>query len=122
MPNLAEISPEAFASTVLADTVPAVVDFWAPWCRPCIAVAPSLAKLADEFGERAHVYKVNVDAAPEIATQFGISSIPAFVVFRDGKEVGRHVGTLGALSKIREMVEQALSASPDPEVNGVSVG
>lgn len=107
MSNLVEISPEAFASTVLASPVTAVVDFWAPWCRPCLAVAPSLQKLADEFGERAHVYKVNVDAAPEISEQFGITSIPAFVVFRNGKEVGRHVGTMGAIARIRELVAQA---------------
>jgi thioredoxin 1 len=80
-----------FADLVLNSDVPVLVDFYADWCGPCRMVAPVLEELARETTE-ARIVKVDVDENPELASRFGISSIPNFKVFRDGQVVGEQVG------------------------------
>ncbi|RME67332.1 MAG: thioredoxin [Verrucomicrobia bacterium] len=82
-----------FASEVLdAGTKKVVVDFWAPRCGPCRAIAPVLETIAENSSVGAKVVKVNVDEAPEIAAQYQIRGIPTLVFFCNGREIGRHVG------------------------------
>lgn len=69
-----------------------VVDFWAPWCGPCRAVGPTIDELADELGDSVKIGKLNVDENPQSAGGWGISSIPAVMLFRDGKVVDTLVG------------------------------
>jgi thioredoxin 1 len=73
---------------VLQSGEPVLVDFWASWCGPCRAMNPAIENLAREF----KVCKVNVDTNQQLATHYGISSIPALLIFKDGRIVARHVG------------------------------
>jgi thioredoxin 1 len=77
---------------VLQSEVPVLVDFWATWCGPCKAIAPSVEQLATEYEGKAKVYKVDVDTEGELAMKYGIMSIPALLVFKGGKVVDQMVG------------------------------
>ena len=89
-----EVNGEEFGKEVLQSQVPVLVDFWAPWCAPCLMVAPSIEAISQKYQGRLKVVKVNVDNARQVATQFGIMSIPTLMVFKDGKQVEQLVGAL----------------------------
>lgn len=74
--------------------VPVVVDFWAEWCGPCRVLGPVLEQLAEEYGDQVQLVKVDTDANPQVATQYGIRSIPAVKAFRNGEMVDEFVGAL----------------------------
>jgi thioredoxin 1 len=87
------VTDAEFEQTVLQSDKPVVVDFWAPWCGPCRAIAPILDKLAGEYEGRLTIAKVNTDEQIRWASQFGIQGIPTLIVFKDGQEVERLVGS-----------------------------
>lgn len=82
-----------FEQNVLKADAPVVVDFWAPWCGPCRVIAPILDKLAGEYDGRLTIAKVNTDEQVRWASQFGIQGIPTLIVFKNGEEVDRLVGS-----------------------------
>jgi len=81
-----------FEQEVLKSDRPVLVDFWAAWCGPCMMLSPVVAEIADECAAALKVGKVNVDEAPELAAQYGITSIPALLLFKGSKLVGTSVG------------------------------
>lgn len=88
-----EVNSDNFATLVLGNERPVLVDFWAPWCGPCLQMSPVISEIAEEFSDRAVVCKLNVDQASDVAGLYKISAIPAFLVFKEGKVVERLIGT-----------------------------
>jgi len=86
------VTDDTFEEVVLNAEVPAMVDFWAPWCGPCRMVAPIVDDLAKEYDGRAVIAKVNTDENVETASGLGIMGIPTLILFKGGLEVGRVVG------------------------------
>jgi thioredoxin 1 len=103
------VTDDAFEATVLESDKPVLVDFWAPWCGPCLMVAPILDKLAEEYDERLVVAKVNTDDNPSWAMQYGVQGIPTMLLISDGKVVHRQVGALPE-PYLRDMVEEFVGA------------
>ncbi len=87
-----EVTEATFETDVLGSSKPIMVDFWAEWCGPCRAVSPILDKIAEENAEKLDIVKLNVDDYPAIAEKYGITSIPAMYVFKDGEVVKRVIG------------------------------
>lgn len=85
------INETNFSDEVIRSDRPVLLDFWAPWCGPCRMVSPVVDQIAEERPDIA-VGKVNVDEQPELAAQFGVMSIPALLVFKDGQAVNKAVG------------------------------
>jgi thioredoxin 1 len=92
--KIVQATDQSFGQEVLGSGVPVLVDFWAPWCGPCRMVAPVLEELANDFDGKVRIAKVNVDDNQELAMQFGVQSIPTFIIFKDGKIADRMMGAM----------------------------
>ncbi|HAA78335.1 TPA: thioredoxin [Candidatus Latescibacteria bacterium] len=89
-----ELTKDNFQSEVIEGDVPVLVDFWATWCGPCLAVAPMIDELATEYEGKLKVGKVDVDAEQQLAEDFGVRSIPTLLIFKDGKMAEQIVGAV----------------------------
>lgn len=87
-----EITDASFAQDVLASDIPVVVDFWAPWCGPCVSMAPIVDALAAQYQGRVNIVKVNIDET-DIAAKYGVRGIPTFKAFSEGNVVDTLVGS-----------------------------
>lgn len=102
-------SDEKFEQEVLKSDKPTLVDFWAPWCGPCLMMAPAFESLAQEYQGRISFAKIDTDENPETPSQYGIMGIPTLIIFKGGKEVDRLVG-LQRRGDLQRHIEGVLEA------------
>ena len=89
-----KVTDEKFEEQVLKNDKPVLVDFWAEWCGPCKAIAPSLEELSEEMSNKLKVVKINVDENPSTSQAYSIRSIPALMIFKDGEKISEKMGAL----------------------------
>jgi thioredoxin 1 len=92
--HIVNLSTDTFKTTIASASTPVLVDFWAPWCGPCKAIAPILEELAVEFAGKLRIAKVNIDDNEAIAAEHGIRAIPTMLLFKNGKLAEQIVGML----------------------------
>ncbi|MCP4670349.1 MAG: thioredoxin [Desulfobacula sp.] len=105
--NIIEIEDDSFEQTVLQSEKPVMVDFWAPWCGPCKAIAPTVEALEKEFGEKMTFTKVNVDENPVSPSKYGVQAIPTLIFFKDG-EIAEQITGMVAKEKLEETIKSVL--------------
>jgi thioredoxin 1 len=94
MSSAAAVTDASFENDVLKSSVPVLVDFWAPWCGPCRMVSSTVDEIAQDFAGKLKVYKLNTDENPQVASQYGIRSIPTLMLFKNGLKVDTVVGAV----------------------------
>ncbi|MFO7875249.1 MAG: thioredoxin [Desulfovermiculus sp.] len=103
MPNA--VTDSTFEPEVIKDNQPVLVDFWAPWCGPCRAIAPVLEELAKEYEGKIKILKMNVDENPSTPSKYGIRAIPTLILFKNGDVVGQVTGAVSK-SNLKDMINQ----------------
>ncbi len=99
------LTDQNFKEEILNSVVPALVDFWAPWCAPCKMVSPAVEEIANQYNGKIKVGKLNVDDAPVIASQYSIMSIPTLMIFKGGEVVDKIIGAVP-----KEHIEEKVKA------------
>ncbi|MEQ9309989.1 MAG: thioredoxin [Balneolaceae bacterium] len=94
MANTVEFTDSNFEEEVLKSEHPVLVDFWAEWCGPCRMIGPVVEEMAGEYAGKAKIGKVNVDVNPEVSVKYGIRSIPALLIFKNGEVVDQIIGAV----------------------------
>ena len=121
-PYIHNVNAQNFQSVVLENSlkVPVLVDFWADWCQPCKTLMPLLAKLAEEYGGKFILAKVNSEEEQELAGHFGIKSLPTMKLFVDGQIVGEKMGALPE-SEIRAFIDQYITSESDSLMQSANI-
>jgi thioredoxin 1 len=107
MSKAQSVTEETFEQEVLSSDVPVLVDFWAEWCQPCHMVEPHLERIAEERDGQLKLVKVNIDEEQGLARRYGIASIPAMVLFRDGEPAAAAIG-----AQPKSALERSLGLEP----------
>jgi thioredoxin 1 len=103
-----DVNEAAFDDELLQSECPVLVDFWAPWCAPCRAMTPAVEAVAQEYGGKARVLKLNLDESPAISPRYNIRGIPTLILFTNGQEAGRLVG-LHSKEQISGLIDSHLA-------------
>jgi thioredoxin 1 len=104
---LFHVTDGKFNEEVLQSDLPVLVDFWAPWCSPCLFIAPAVEELAKEYSGRIKVGKMNVDENPQTPSSYGIRGIPTLILFKGGKAVNQIVGAVPK-TRLKSMIEESI--------------
>ena len=105
--NVKELTSENFNSEVIESDTPVLVDFWAEWCGPCRVIAPVVDEIATEYLQKVKVGKLNVDNHNQVASQYGVRSIPALLIFKNGAVANQIVGAVPK-NKITEILDSVI--------------
>ncbi len=105
--NTKPVTDTSFATDVLQAEGPVLVDFWAEWCGPCRAIAPSLEEIGAEYAGRLTIAKVNIDENPKTPNDYNVRGIPTLILFKDGKQVSQKVGA-APKSVLKQWVASAI--------------
>ena len=105
--NVKELTSENFNSEVIESVTPVLVDFWAEWCGPCRVIAPVVDEIATEYLQKVKVGKLNVDNHNQVASQYGVRSIPALLIFKKGAVANQIVGAVPK-NKITEILDSVI--------------
>lgn len=105
--NTVALTDDNFNNQVIKSSHPVLVDFWAPWCSPCVAIAPTLEALAEEYKGRVTIGKMNVDENANIPSTYGVRSIPYLALFIDGEVVDSIVGSVPK-ARVAAMLDKVL--------------
>ena len=108
MGNVSEVSDVTFDQEVLKASVPVLIDFWAPWCGPCKAIAPVVEELAGEYTGRVKIVKMNVDDNPQTPSKYGVRGIPNLILFKGGSVTEQIVGAVPKAHLVRA-IDRALA-------------
>jgi thioredoxin 1 len=100
-----KVTDETFEADVLKNDKPVLVDYWAEWCGPCKMVAPVLEAIAEEYGDKLDIVKLNVDDNPKVTQKYGILNIPTLGVFKNGEVVKELVGARSKSALLRELAD-----------------
>ncbi len=106
--NIINVDHDSFQKAVLDSQKPVLVDFWAPWCGPCRAVAPVIEELAKDYKGKMDFAKVNVDESPFVASKYGVMSIPTIIVFKGGKPIQQAIG-YQPKDQLKKLLDNTLS-------------
>ena len=108
MGDVQQVSDSSFESDVLKSDLPVLIDFWAPWCGPCKAIAPVVEELAGAYGGRLKVVKMNVDDNPQTPSKYGVRGIPNLILFKAGSVADQIVGAVPKAHLVRA-IDRALT-------------
>ena len=106
-PNVQAVSDSSFEGDILKSEKPVLVDFWAPWCGPCRSVAPIVDDLANQYQGKLKVAKINVDESSMVAMKYQVTSIPTFILFKNGQVADRALGAM-ARSEFVKFIDRNL--------------
>ncbi len=108
MSNALDVTDSTWEAAVLQSGTPVLVDFWATWCMPCKAMGPHVDRLADDLKGRLKVVKLNTEDNPEVSSRYGVTSIPTFIVIKNGAVVKQFVGGVKRYEDFKGLVEPHL--------------